>query len=249
MRARLQIVVFGEAAVPARPQPERAEHPPGNILQLRLFHLLVRPVSQIGPLGVGDRDQLGLILSPRRASGGTPDTPTRRKRWGLPSVHCRRRTSAYRRSGIGHRQRPQQQRVDEPERRGACPDRQRQRQDRRGGSHFLLGAAASRRPRRRAANRATERAGYRGSLRAAAARSRRPSGPPRGRGPARWPPRCATASSSSISRLTHRRELHLRCATTTTYQTVLRTRFTAEVTACQRDSSAASCFLPAAVSS
>ena len=46
-----------------------------------------------------------------------------------------------------------------------------------------------------------------------------------------------------------RREIHLRCATTTTYHTVLSTRFTAEVTACQRDSSAASCFLPAAVSS
>ena len=46
-----------------------------------------------------------------------------------------------------------------------------------------------------------------------------------------------------------RRGIHLRCATKTTYHTVLSTRFTAEVTACQRDSSAASCFLPAAVNS
>ncbi len=42
---------------------------------------------------------------------------------------------------------------------------------------------------------------------------------------------------------------HWRCVTTATYQAILRTRLTAEVTACQRDSSAASCFLPAAVSS
>ena len=37
----------------------------------------------------------------------------------------------------------------------------------------------------------------------------------------------------------------LRYATTKTYHTVLKTRLTAEVTVCQRDSSSASCFLPA----
>ena len=38
----------------------------------------------------------------------------------------------------GHRQRPQQQRVNEPECRGAGADRQSQRQNRRSGSHLPL---------------------------------------------------------------------------------------------------------------
>ena len=38
--------------------------------------------------------------------------------------------------GAGHRQGPQQQRVDQAERRGAGADRESQRQDRGGGGHL-----------------------------------------------------------------------------------------------------------------
>src|ERR1017187_10236263 len=96
---------------------------------------------------------------------------------------------------------------------------------------------------------ATGLAGCRGPLPRSGAESRKPSvlhpAPARSHQLLRG----ATGPLHRSRGSTDLRELRLRCATTITYQTVLRTRFAAEVTACQRDSSVASCFLPAAVSS
>ncbi len=62
MRARGQVVVFGEQTSQGGPQSERVEHPAGDVLPVGFLDLLVRPVGQIGALGLGDRDQFGLIL-------------------------------------------------------------------------------------------------------------------------------------------------------------------------------------------
>ena len=218
-------------------------------MQVRFLHLLVRLVGQIRPLGIGDGDQFGLIFH-RGAH-----LLERRIR---PSVECLGRaiendsvaSESDKPLRLSHWQRPQQQGVDEAECRRAGADRQSQRQDRRGGGDLVLlelppaedGVGAERiEPRNEPdvaalvalPQRGAEcSAGFGGvaslldrflDVRLRALRRSRGSSDPR--------------------------EIHWRYATTATYQTVLRTRFTAEVTACQRDSSAASCFLPAAVSS
>src|ERR1017187_7069137 len=59
----------------------------------------------------------------------------------------------------------------------------------------------------------------------------------------------ATATLRRFRGSIARRGTHWQNATKTTYQAILNIRLTAEVTACQRASSAPSCFLPAAVSS
>src|ERR1017187_5841460 len=73
----------------------------------------------------------------------------------------------------------------------------------------------------------------------AVARNRRLSGLPTGRGPARSLRRCATGAPRQSRGSNDRREVHVRCAPKMTYQTVLRTRFTAQVRFFQRASPAA----------
>src|SRR6516162_6264782 len=97
--------------------------------------------------------------------------------------------------------------------------------------------AASRRPHRRVRNRAKGGAEYPGSFRDCAIPSRTLAAPRRVPGPPRSLPPCATEVLLRFRGLPCPAETHLRYETRTTSHTVLNTRFTADVTASQRDSS------------
>ena len=62
MRSRFEIVVLGKQPAYGGPQSERFKHPAGDILQVRLLHFLIGPVSQVLPLCFGDSQQLGLAF-------------------------------------------------------------------------------------------------------------------------------------------------------------------------------------------
>ena len=137
MRAGLPVVVFGEQASQGGPQSEGTEHPAGDILDIGLFHFLIRPEGQIHALGVGDRDQLGLAFY-----RGTHQLECRIR----PAVECLRLAvetdpladQRVKPLGVRDRQRPQQQSVDQPECRRAGADRQRQGENGRGGGYLFL---------------------------------------------------------------------------------------------------------------
>ena len=105
-------------------------------MQVRLFHLLVGPVGQVGAVGVGDGQRFGLVLT-ASASGGTSDTrAVARLEFAVEADSLMgERVEAL---GRGDRQRPQEQRIDEAESRRAGADRQSQRQDGRRGGHLAL---------------------------------------------------------------------------------------------------------------
>ena len=65
MCARREIVALRKQPAHRRPEPEGAKHPPGDVLHVRFFHLLIRPIGQIRSVRVGNRDQVGLILDCR----------------------------------------------------------------------------------------------------------------------------------------------------------------------------------------
>ncbi len=124
--AGFQIVTFGEQSSRGGPKSKRIEHRPGNVLPVRFFHLRVRSVGQISPFRIRNCDQLGLILHcvthqtecwirpavEDLGSASFADAPTRQ------SVKL---------LGLRHRQRAQQQSVDQPEGGGARPNSQAQR--------------------------------------------------------------------------------------------------------------------------
>jgi hypothetical protein len=62
VRAGLQIIAFGEQPSRGGPESKGIEHPPGNVLAVCLFHLRVRSIGQVRPVGIRDGNQLGLIL-------------------------------------------------------------------------------------------------------------------------------------------------------------------------------------------
>src|ERR1700728_2367002 len=137
MRARREIVALGKQSSQLRLQPERVEHPTGDVLPVRFLHLVVRTVSEVRAVRVRYRDQLGLILhhcaqlAEQRIFEALAYSEVAGRVHSLTSENVQP-------FGLRHWQRTQQQCVDEPECRCARSDRQSQRQDRRGGSYFIL---------------------------------------------------------------------------------------------------------------
>ena len=137
VRAGLQIVAFGEQPSRRGPKSKGAEHPPGNVLAVGFFHLRVRSVGQIGPVGIRDRHQLGLVLRRSAHQSEIRIGPTVEHCGFSVGADCLASQSVQL-LGLRHRQWPQQQGVDQPEGRGACPDPQSERKDRRGGGRLSL---------------------------------------------------------------------------------------------------------------
>src|SRR5579862_1242947 len=84
--------------------------------------------------------------------------------------------------------------------------------------------------------------GHRCFLRDFAGRSRTPPAPGHGRGVARWPPRSVFVTLRQFRGSLDGCGIHLQFVTKTTYHSVLGTRFIANVTARQLDSSASTRF-------
>jgi len=132
-----EIVAFSQQPPQGGPQSERAEHPTGNVLPVRFLHLLVGPVGQIRPFRIRDRYQLGLIFN------RSAHQAERRIRPGVVCLGLAIETDSLTSQSVqllrlSHWERPQQEGVDKPERRRACPDRESQRKDGCGRGHLPL---------------------------------------------------------------------------------------------------------------
>jgi hypothetical protein len=131
VRAGLQIVVRGEQATGGGTQAEGRKHASGDVLQLRLLHLLIGRVGDVDALSVGDGEQFGVALH------GVAHALKRRIRPAVERLRLAVEADSVAREGVellgrGHRQGPQQQRVDEAEGGGAGADRETERENRCG---------------------------------------------------------------------------------------------------------------------
>ena len=124
MCMRLQIVILGEQTARRGTQSERAEHPAGDVLHVRLLHLRVGLIGQVRALSRGYRDQLGLILHRGAHQLEIGISPlVERLHLSIEEGFARQGIEPLR---SGDRQRPQQQRIDQPEGSGARADGKRQ---------------------------------------------------------------------------------------------------------------------------
>jgi len=136
MLSRLEIVALLQQPPDRRTQPKLAEHRSRDKLPVRFLHFLIRGIGEIGSLDIRNRDQFCIVLR-RRAH-----LLEHRVGAAIEAVRLALKSNAVvgnriQPLRIRHRQRPQQQRIDQPEGTHTSAHRQRQRQHRSSRSHLV----------------------------------------------------------------------------------------------------------------
>src|SRR5262245_40303144 len=141
MRARIDVVVFGEETAGRGLEPERAEHGSRDVVAGGLFHFGVGPVSEIDAVSIRDSEEVRLILYggahtlEQRILGAFPESVVA---WGVESLPAED-VEAFRRSD---RQGAEEHGVDQAECGGARADGEGEREDGRGGGDLVLAELA-----------------------------------------------------------------------------------------------------------